>query len=605
VAALACTQWPATPAADTGAAGARDLLPALLEAEVCPADGTACLSLRASARLHARPDEPGTVRLPAATTTNLYLRVPPHAALDLDVSCAASTLEIVARGDGDREVLQSAHPCGGDRRSLAIDLADVGGRISRVSIQVDAPMRDARGDGDVIVHRALLRSKVPPPPEPPDERQRATPRRPNVLIYVVDTLRADRLGCYGHDGRTSPRIDDLARSSAVFTHAIAQSSWTLPAAASILTGLLPGRHGAVNPERGLRPDVPTLAETLGAHGYETVAFVTNYLGSGVFGLDRGFGAFRFYRERGDRRRSVYLRSDALYAHMRRTLDGGLAEPFFLYVHATDPHFPYVPLRRYLRGAVAHVADPWAHDTLEAVRQFHNGRERWGARPVALTPSQTSVLLDLYDGEVRMADEYFGRLLDDLAQAGTLDRTLVVLTSDHGEEFTEHGGLGHGQTLYDEVVRVPLVIRPPGGLWPGFRADTIAQHVDIVPTVLDAIGLPVPDRFDGSPLALEPGHDAAPREAYASLRLGRFKLDAVIGDDWKVVRDLRAQRESRFRAYDTKADPAERTDRGAAASVMIGYARSRLVDLATTRPSGSPVPEDKLAPLRALGYVTGD
>jgi arylsulfatase A-like enzyme len=347
--------------------------------------------------------------------------------------------------------------------------------------------------------------------------------------------------------------------------------------------------------------VPTLAEVLHTHGYDTTAFVTNYLASGSFGLARGFVTFHFYRERGDRRASVYLRSDALYAHIERWLQDQPPEPFFLYVHATDPHFPYVPLRQYARPFRPQAIDRAGGRITEAARPFHNGRERWGTRPVPLAPSDVSVLRALYDGEIRMADEYFGRLLDALSDRGLLDNTLVVLTSDHGEEFLEHRGVAHGQTLYAELVRVPLVVRLPGSARSGRHVDALAQHVDIFPTVLDVIGLPVPQGLDGlSLLAAERAPDH--REAYVSLRLGGFMLDAMMDTRWTVIRDLRKPKRRRFEVYASDSDPLELLDRAPTARVRIGYTRRRLRDLSHLYAPGPRVPEKLLAPLRALGYI---
>jgi arylsulfatase A-like enzyme len=211
-----------------------------------------------------------------------------------------------------------------------------------------------------------------------------------------------------------------------------------------------------------------------------------------------------------------------------------------------------------------------------------------------------VLRDAYDGDVRMADEYFGRILDALAARGVLERSVVVLTSDHGEEFLEHGGVAHGQTLYVESLHVPLLVRLPGGRAGGRSVDRLAQHVDVVPTVLDALGLPPRPELSGSSLLRNAGPGI---EACSSLRLGPFALDSLTGDGWKVVRTIREPRNRRFEVYDTERDPAERVDRAASAPVLVGYARTRFQDLAAPRPPGPPVPEDRLERVRALGYVS--
>ncbi|HLY37740.1 MAG TPA: sulfatase, partial [Candidatus Binatia bacterium] len=423
--------------------------------------------------------------------------------------------------------------------------------------------------------------------------------RPNVVVYVIDTLRADHLGCYGYTHPTSPRIDAFARSAVRFGHAVAQSSWTLPSIASILTGMTPPLHGAVSPENAIAREVPTLAQILRAQGYTTVAFVTNYLGSGVFGLDRGFATYRFYRERGDRRSAVYLGSEALVRRVVHWLQHASGGPFLLYVHATDPHFPYVPPRRYAVDFLSPAMMRLLPDAIATARPLHNGNQEWGTRPAPLTEREVDVLRDAYDGDIRMADESFGRLLDAVAAHGMLDDTIVVLTSDHGEEFLEHGGVAHGQTLYAETLDVPLLVRLPKARDGGTVVDALARQVDILPTILDVAGVPAPPGLSGSSL-FRPRVGAV--EAHASLRLAGRAIDALVGDGWKVVRDEDRPPEARFEVYRTDGDPGEHADRSATEGDLLGHARTRLEELATPRLPGPRVPEERLERVRSLGYV---
>src|SRR5439155_8466154 len=269
--------------------------------------------------------------------------------------------------------------------------------------------------------------------------------KPNVLLYLIDTMRADHVGCYGYGQPTTPRIDGLSRTSLLFTDAVAQSSWTLSATASVLTGLTPRHHGALGEGLAIRPDVPTLATLLRAGGYHSAAFVTNFLASAEFGHARGFDAFHLYEERPGRRRTVYLPSQVLFRRVRRWVERRAREPFFLYVHATDPHWPYRPPHRYLHPfRVDDPEQPAVRRAADAAWPFFFGNARWGERRSALPEDELAVLRDLYDGEIRLADDFVGRLLDALSQQWLLDRTLVIVTSDHGEEFQEHGGLAHGQ-----------------------------------------------------------------------------------------------------------------------------------------------------------------
>src|SRR5205823_1223997 len=250
---------------------------------------------------------------------------------------------------------------------------------------------------------AVLRDALPADPPLLARFAGADGRPPNVVVYVIDTLRADHVGCYGYRRPTTPRIDEFARSAVRFGRAVAQSSWTLPAVASILTGLYPLHHGAIDPDHAIRPDVATLAGVLAARGWTTAGFVTNYLGSDVYGLGRGFQTYRFYREQGARRRAVYLRSDAVLRRVEHWLERGPWNPFLLYVHVTDPHFPYVPPPRSVRPFWTGPPSPAEIDTLtDRVRMLHNGQADWGTRPAPVSPHDIALLGDLYDGEIRFA-----------------------------------------------------------------------------------------------------------------------------------------------------------------------------------------------------------
>jgi arylsulfatase A-like enzyme len=527
-----------------------------------------------------------SVTLAAETTRDILIHVPsraPRLAIDLEGRGAEVTLVANA---GQKPAPELARVRAAGRTSRQVDLTAFGGRVVQLSLR-------ASGPGDVVIHELALssgdRGRTPSP----------EPRPWNVVVYVIDTLRADHLGCYGGAADGTPRIDAFARSAVRFAHAVSQSSWTLPSIASLLTGLSPAGHGAADLAHGIRPDVATLAEVLARSSYSTAAFVTNYLGSGVYGLDRGFETFRFYPERGATRRKVYLRSDALYRRIVRWLDRRPGGPFMLWVHATDPHYPYLPPPRHTRWRMAPSTDRQEIDRIvDDLRPLHNGNEGWGSRPAAVAPDVVALLRDLYAGEVRAADRWFGGLLDELESRGLLDNTVIALTSDHGEEFLEHGGLAHGQTLYREVLDVPLLVRLPGGVAGGTSVDGLARHVDLLPTILSLVGVPAPPGLDGVALF---GPDAStPETAYAALRLGRFDQDAVVTPRWKVIRNLRT---SRVWLFDTVADPMERIEVGAGGDLRLQYATTRLQRLTERGAAGPPVGGDRVERLQALGYVT--
>lgn len=577
-------------------ASVEDLLPALGRADVCPGSGEDCWPSLTSARLHGDGASPGTVLLPPRAHTQLYARLPAGAVLELEHADAGTALVVNVRTDSGapREVYRAAGGGVGGWQTARVDLAAFAGKVVRLDLQPRPLGTPGPEPGPTVVRRAALlgTGDVPPPAEPPA-------RRPNVVVYLVDTLRADHLGCYGYPRPTTPHIDAFASSALLFRRAVAQSSWTLPSTATVLTGLTPNHHGALELGHAIRPGVPTLAETLGGAGWTTVAFVVNYLGSPAFGHGRGFARFHFYPEDPGRRPGLYLPADALHRRLVRWLDHAPRDrPFFLYVHAADPHWPYLPPPRHARPFVPRGTRPPAwRAVVHEEQRFFMGHEDWGARPAEVSPDRLALLTDLYDGEVHRADEAFGRLVDELGRRGLLDTTVVVLTADHGEELLDHDGLAHGQTLYEEVLHVPLLLRLPGGARGGTRVDELARLVDVMPTVLAAAGVPAPAELDGRSLLVP----ARRPEAFAALAHMGTELECVTDRDWKVIRDPRSLDPTALEVYDLGHDPRERQNLVDTAPVLAGYGRRRLEELGAARP-GPPVAPGLLERLRALGYT---
>jgi len=372
---------------------------------------------------------------------------------------------------------------------------------------------------------------------------------------------------------------------------VAQSSWTRPATASILTGLQPVRHGATSVERGLAPDVKTLAETLRDAGYETVAFVTNVNVGAGFGFDRGFDRYEHLPERVDTR-EVYVGADEVHAAAEVwSTQRASTAPFFLYLHVSDPHAPYTP------GVARTAAEGHAQDG------------RLAGVPTPVSGDDAARLRRLYDAEIRELDAAIGDLRRRLEAAGVFDDSLFVLVSDHGEEFGEHGGLGHGRTLNEEQLRIPLLLRLPGGRGGGRVVDRLVRQIDVVPTILASTGVAPSAPIDGKPLLEATGavSEVASLEAIADTDLLVDGATALVTEEWKVIRERRGRP---LEAYDLTADPEERYDRAADWPVRTGYAQQRFLESAARRvpwfadPSGaSTLDEATAARLRALGYLT--
>ncbi len=329
---------------------------------------------------------------------------------------------------------------------------------------------------------------------------------PNVLLYVIDTLRADKLGCYGHQGGLTPRLDAFAQDSVVFEQALAQSPWTKPSVASIFTSLGCRTHGVHDFGDKLPGVVTTLAEILYQEGYSTAGFTANGLVSATFGYHQGFENYtlRFQRH-----------SSQLNGEVEEWLDQrDQTRPFFLYFHSLDPHEPYnapEPFRqRFAPGVPAH--NPLGQYVSSLRQASQRGRQ------AALPDPGVEGLQRLYEAEVAGNDASFGDLIDSLKKRELYQNTIIVLVSDHGEEFLEHGSLGHLESLYDELLRVPLMIKLPDGLAGGRRVESVWQHIDIAPTILHWVGLsPHPD-MEG--VAFRPDlEETSPRPAFVYVRAG--------------------------------------------------------------------------------------
>ena len=278
--------------------------------------------------------------------------------------------------------------------------------------------------------------------------------RANVVLISIDTLRADRLGCYGYARDTSPVIDALAAEGLRFSEAVSVTSWTLPAHATLLTGLYPAEHGLVTDRIRLPESPPTLATILSEAGYHTAGIVSHvYLGS-RWGFDRGFAAFDETLGAGSPHSVVAERvvDKALKAlGAWREEHGG--KPLFLWLHIFDPHWAYVPPKPY-----DSLFDPDYEGGVDggyaSLRPHIRALRRPGESAPALADRDLAHLEALYDGEVRYVDDQLGRFFTALRDAGLWEETLVAVVSDHGEEFMEHGSLeGHQWTLFDEVVMV--------------------------------------------------------------------------------------------------------------------------------------------------------
>ena len=399
----------------------------------------------------------------------------------------------------------------------------------------------------------------------------------NLVLITIDTLRADRLGAYGNTTVATPNLDRLAREGAMALHASAQVPLTRPSHVSLLTGLYPAEHGIRdNVSPPLRQGVPLLAEILQRRGFRTGAFVSSIVLSKQSGLGRGFDTYSDRFEIGDDDarflNTIQKRGDTTVAEAAAWLRQSGSERRFAWIHLYDPHDPYEP------------PEPYA--------------TRYAGR--------------LYDGEVAWSDELVGRLDAVLAETGQRDDTLLVVTADHGEGLDEHGEAVHGFFVYETTLHVPLIVRGPR-VTPGTRVNGVTRSIDVMPTVLDLLGL-----ADATPVVS--GRSLAPAltgKAVIDEPTFAESLTPLIHYGWS---DLRALRDGKWKyilaprpeLYDLDQDPGELKnlvdeEPTRARAYRSGIEQQLRREQAVRRgaePATATLPPDMLEKLGALGYVSG-
>jgi arylsulfatase A-like enzyme len=449
----------------------------------------------------------------------------------------------------------------------------------------------------------------------------------NVLVIVLDTVRADRLSAYGYDRPVSPNLDALAREGVRFDHFFSSSSWTLPAHASLFTGLHPAVHAATQEHLELSREHTTLSERFAAAGYATFGASSNGVVNKQSGLARGFATFveSFRQEVWER---FVDGPHPNHGTLLEFLDERPQDrPFFAFLNYIDAHLPYKPPEpfrsRFLR------TQPDAEDLEAAMRirlKDHYLRED------GLPAETLRILNDLYDGEIALLDSHIGKLIDDLRARGLLEETLVVVLSDHGENLGEHGHFSHVFSIHDTLLRVPLIVRFPGGARAGSLRQDAAALRDLYPTLLRYCGIALDsgpygrDLFD--PSALTGGNLAISEYYYPSQVLSIFTPEELESGTEQLARFRRRLRSiqdehyklvwsapGRLSLFDMESDPGEQRDLSEAPGEAATLARLRaalveeLGELelpgAEVAPRGfedGPADPELIDGLRALGYV---
>jgi len=552
---------------------------------------------------------------PPRSVLRFRARVAPGASLRLGVGVErnerrgkeAVGVLFTVDADGRRRYARVINPAARhrDRRWFdeEIDLGAGGAREMDITLGTEAAGDPAQlagtpGWSHVRVVRRLER-----------DRQPARAGAPNVLVLLVDTLRADCLGCYGAAPSPSPTLDRLAAEGRVFEQAVSQAPWTLPAVATFFTGLYPQSHGMVAGQHAgadalaagdaadpsYLPDaIPTLAEQAARAGITTVGVSASPLVSRDTNLARGFETFV---ELGwNAPRGGWARSAQVDAAFLRWLARNRGYRFLAYLHYMDVHDPYAPPARFRPALPAGLRPEIASGAIGPLALAIN---RHGAPP--LPEAEVAFLRRLYDAEIAAWDAQLSHLLAGLATAGVAEDTAIVVLSDHGEEFQEHGKLKHAIHLYDELLRVPLVVHGPG--IPRGRVASQVQGIDVYPSLAALLGLPARGDL--------PGHELLTatdgRPAFSETRYGiapdgtSATLAAVRTPGWKLIHTPAL---GRYELYDLTHDPGERDDRFGAepegarlAALLAGWEGE------TPRPPPATGQDPRLQEkLRALGYV---
>ncbi|MGF1468911.1 MAG: sulfatase [Sandaracinaceae bacterium] len=488
--------------------------------------------------------------LGGGTRLRSYLEVPPDADLALSLgkvrgASLSAAIRVRPEGGQERELLREPLTESWSPRLLPLD--ELAGQVVRLELEVEGAGRGAFAAPTVLVPRA----EEPPPPEAPAA---------SVILLLIDTLRASKLQAYNPDSRVqTPALDAFAAEGALFERAQSPENWTKPAVASVLASLSPMSHRTKSDTSRLPDRVLMLSEVLDGEGFATGSFIANGYVSDRFGFDQGWDHYTNYI-REERR----TEAERVFGEALRWIEAHREERFFAYIQTIDPHVPYDPPEDLL---ALYDAAPYEG----RVRPRRTGHQLGEAKTEGegyFTPRDRERLEALHDGEITYHDRHFGPFLERLAELGLREQVLFVITSDHGEEFHEHGSWGHGHSVYQELLHVPLLLRWPGVIPTGRLAPTVST-LDIAPTVLEALNVAAPEAFEGRSLLSMARGVPRPGPAVAF----SDKLDdrrVVTGAGFKLV----VRGNLTWSLFNLQADPGEQNqiDDGSVHPVATRYLR---------------------------------
>ncbi len=449
----------------------------------------------------------------------------------------------------------------------------------------------------------------------------------NVVIMLIDTLRADRLGVYGYEHPTSPNIDRLAAESVLFERAHAAAPWTLPSVTSLMLSQPLCEHGVVYDRQTLQPAARPLALRLNEFGYRTAALFVNPYAGKLSGLDLGFETSRLESRQNDGARVAEWLAESTGER-----------PFFLYLHNTEPHNPPAAKRRFLDALGYRIDQQERQELASLIRRYRQLTRIDFVRGQVLGTTDNTVeqqralaRLDqlrplheqLYDAQVMAADERVGSVVETLRDHGLWRDTLFILLADHGEEMADHGGWQHDQSVYEELIHVPLLVKLPGGSHAGERVGARVSLLDVLPTVMAVLGRSdLAQNSRGRSLLALLG-DGETTAEYSGMRVTSLRHNAkkyyrpwfeqrgdvnvvVVDEPWKGIYNAEVPS---FELYDLSRDPGEQNDLSSRlrrrTRAMLRWAeeyRQSCLALSLNAPPSAVVEADQLRALKALGYV---
>jgi len=370
---------------------------------------------------------------------------------------------------------------------LGVMLTNFAGKIAKIDIKFSSDLNHQNNSEKLILAKPGLYvsgKNYVQAPEIIRGKNRVVAK--NAILLMIDTLRADFNTCYGAKNMKTPVLDKLASEGVMFENFCAVEDWTKPSCATMLTGLYPVTHKTQTENVVLPKNVRMISEEIKARGIQTAAFIANGYISEKFGFKRGWDYYENYIREGKP-----TEAENVYGKVTEWIEKNKDSRFFAYVHIIDPHVPYDPPEDFLR-----LYDPAPYSGPIKPRMTHIQLEEIKKGKMDVTDRDKERLVSLYKGEISYHDKYLGWFMQKLADMGMLEDTIIIATADHGEEFWEHGSVGHGHSIYQELVHIPLVVYWKGKLEPGSKVSENYDHTIIAPTIMDALGLDFPNYFEG-------------------------------------------------------------------------------------------------------------